>query len=229
MTHTLPEKMEFISSHNAGTICYCAQFLADGKVLIGTGDGLRLYSKDGNRLIRQIPKDNMTSTDIEYSCNNSADGSLYFANFQIDKTVAVGTWNVKNGNVTGGSSKNIFTVDDDGTSAAYLSVSRSYIAVVAMRVLTIFDRHKRSKSSGCSLPFNPCVVRFYGDDHLLVSGENELSKFIITEKDNTVSLEQIWRCGTVSRPSGICVLTGKPYIAVMDKTGCLSFISHQGT
>lgn len=210
-------KLEYISTHETGSTCYCITTTPDGHVIAGCGKGLILFDEDLD-IVKHLPA--LTVTCVYF---NPQDSRIYFIHLVQGKTRGIRSV-AKNlrGPVT-----EIANYEDKQNVATYLSIIDDCV-IVKMRynsTLKVYDLI-RKEFNDIQLPYPPRLCFNHPDGSLLVTGDDDVLYKYNFRRTNELDL--IWSCPGLTDAYGLCVMDDGTILVNSSRNGQMFVISANG-
>jgi len=187
---TVPSSLTFISEHETDGQCEAAHHRQDGDILIGTGNGIQLLSRDSNELSEYSTNEKRVSGVIDSPQN------VFFIHREgdiskVDMCLA--------GDIT--KRQQLLQFDRTGDVAAVMAVSERYVVVNHPDTdqLIIYDFITKQTET-IHPDVYPVGLHFLPDGHLLGVDACKLIKY----KVESGKLTTVWTCDGVTEGYSVC-------------------------
>ena len=210
----IPQKIDLISTHETSKVSYCTHYQSDGSLMVGTGDGIMVYKDDYSKPQKTLSK-HITSIDR----NMSVEGGYFFITHMKDsRTVKLTTDCVH--------MTDEFEFEYIGTRGTFLATFARIIAVIAPKCIKLYSLASKLICIE-NVDYQPLQIRFddYGD--LLVTGNNAMRKYRLSEDDSGMTM--LWSCEELTKAYGLCIMeNGVILVISKDGSGSVFLISEEG-
>ena len=165
----IPHKIKIITIYETSEVSYCTLYQSDGSLLVGTGDGMMIYREDYSKPQQTLSGHAITSTDK----NMGEEGGYVFISHQKDlRTVKLTTDFI--------CQSDCFEFEYKGTRGTFLATSAKVIAVIALKCIKLYSKGSLLLCTKY-FDYQPLQIRFDEHGDLLVTGNNELRKYDVSE------------------------------------------------
>jgi len=212
---TIPSSLTFISEHKTTARCYSANHRQDGDILLGTGKGIQLLSRDGNELSEYSTREKRVTGVIETHQNVfilHREGDIS----KVEMCLA--------GDIT--KRQQLFQFDRTSLCVAGMAVSDRYVVVnhPDTKHLIIYDFITKQTETIHPDVF-PFDLHFLPDGHLLGVHRGKLIKYKVENR----KLTTVWTCDDLTYGDSVCSdPDGLIYVGTTDDVKAVYIISPEG-